>query len=195
VSQSHINNVLRGRRNLSHDVADLILRYFNFSLLDLYPEECPDNGAVSSLGVENHTVGVLKNAVGPGEMWSTALHPGTRYRLPAGAPLLQCSALARLIRDDSLAWTLCGHDIALLDFSIDARMNDSPSSLFVVVRGEEPVVRWIRTGSEKIYLAGEQSLNCPLEWERLAIPGQQLHSVIKAKIVWIGSESALQPQD
>ena len=74
-------------------------------------------------------------------------------------------------------------------------MNDCPSSLFVILRGQEPVIRWIRTGTEKIYLAGEQNLNRPLEWEQLAIPGQQLHNAIKAKIVWIGSESALQPQD
>src|SRR5258708_35878155 len=38
VSQSHINNVLRGRRNLSHELADSILKFLHYALLDLHDD-------------------------------------------------------------------------------------------------------------------------------------------------------------
>lgn len=61
ISQPHVNNVLRGRRKLSPEVADLILNYFHYSLLDLFKEgELRDNLNERILDETGMDVGVLR---------------------------------------------------------------------------------------------------------------------------------------
>jgi hypothetical protein len=90
-----------------------------------------------------------------------------------------------------MAGVLYGCDIALVDTSISARLTDSPRSVFVVQRGPEAVLRWIRGGFRSLYLADEGSLNCPVDWERLSIREDQRLEVVKGRVLWIGSEAAL----
>src|SRR5260370_9737608 len=81
VSQPHINNVLRGRRNLSHELADSVLKFLNYSLLDLH----------HALEVQSHLndrahagasvkIEVLKYHIAPAQTWSTLRDRGSRYR-------------------------------------------------------------------------------------------------------------------
>jgi transcriptional regulator with XRE-family HTH domain len=193
VSQSHINNVLRGRRNLSHELADSILNFLHYSLLDLrhdleaqshLSERVPAGALVD--------IEVLKYRIGPGQNWSTLRDGGSRYRAPCalnGVP--QCAVLGRLARDPCMAGLLRGCDIALLDTSISARLTDFPMSVFIVLRGTEAILRWIRGGSRSLYLADESTLNCPLDWERIPIGEDRRLEVVKGRVLWIGSEAAL----
>src|SRR5260370_16450130 len=82
VSQSHINNVLRGRRNLSHELADSILKFLHYSLLDLHHDiEVHSRFSETTAGT-SFVVEVLKHRIGPGQNWSTARHGEFRYHTP-----------------------------------------------------------------------------------------------------------------
>jgi transcriptional regulator with XRE-family HTH domain len=194
VSQSHINNVLRGRRNLSHELADSILKFLHYSLLDLHHD----------LEVQSHLservpagalveIEVLKYRIGPGQTWSTLRDGGSRYRAPcAMSGVSQCAVLGRLAPDHRMAGILFGCDMVLMDTSISARLADSPLSVFVVQRGPEALLRWVRGGFRSLYLADEGTLNCPVGWDRLPIREDQRLEVVKGRALWIGSEVALQ---
>jgi len=193
VSQPHINNVLRGRRNLSHELADSVLKFLNYSLLDLHHalevQSHLNERAHAGASVE---IEVLKYHIGPGQSWSTLRDGGSRYRAPCaigGVP--QCGVFGRLGPDHRMAEVLNGSDIALLDTSISARLTDSPMSVFIVQRGPEALVRWIRGGFRSLYFADESTMNCPVHWDRLSIREDQRLEVVKGRVMWLGSEAAL----
>jgi transcriptional regulator with XRE-family HTH domain len=189
VSQSHINNVLRGRRNLSHELADSVLNFLHYSLLDLEVQSHLTERVPAGAHVD---IEVLKYGIGPGQRWSTLRDGGSRHRAPCALNgAAHCAVLGRLVPDHRMAGVLYGCDIALVDTSITARLTDSPRSVFVVQRGPEALLRWIRGGFRSLYLADEGSLNCPVDWERLSIREDQRLEVVKGRVLWIGSEAAL----
>src|SRR5436190_12960502 len=197
ISQSHINNVLRGRRNLSHELADSVLKFLHYSILDLHQELDVQSHLSERVPAGAHVeIEVLKHRIGPGQNWSTIRDGGSRYRAPCalnGIP--QCAVLGRLAPDHRMAGVLWGCDIALLDTSISARLTDSPMSVFMVQRGPEALLRWIRGGFRSLYLADEATLNYPVEWERLSIREDQRIEVVKGRALWLGSEAALRGYD
>ena len=192
VSQSHINNVLRGRRKLSSEIADLILISFNSSILDLYPQVISASDLGSPVSpLHHHEFPVLKRAIGPGQPWMGVLD-GYRCLFPFPVSTLRGSAvLGRFLRDPRMPATLANADIALVDTSIDARSADCPSSLYVVSTGPDTVIRWIRGGANRLYLVDERNYNRPLEWDTVPMDGGQRIEAIKGSIVWLGTEAAL----
>jgi transcriptional regulator with XRE-family HTH domain len=192
VSQPHINNVLRGRRKLSHELADSILKILHYSLLDLHELEGQRHLSERVPAGALVDIEVLKCRIGPGQNWSTVRDAGSRYRAPCALNgVAQCAVLGRLAPDHRMARVLCGCDIALLDTSISARLTDSPMSVFIVQRGPEAILRWIRGGFRSLYLADESTLNCPMDWERVPIREDQRLEVVKGRVLWIGSVAAL----
>ena len=193
ISQSHINNVLRGRRNLTPDVADLILKYLNYSILDLYEESellrrlskpTPDKGPEFE---------ICRHPIGPGHAWSTVAADHFRYRAPcATAPKPGSMILCRLNSDLRMAGALCGADIALLDLWPAARLSADPASLFVVELAGCALLRWIRATDRVLYIADERTLNHPIRWEAMRADIRERLNIVKARVVWLGMESALE---
>jgi transcriptional regulator with XRE-family HTH domain len=193
VSQSHINNVLRGRRNLSHELADSILKFLHYSLLDLHHDiEVHSRFSETTAGT-SFVVEVLKHRIGPGQNWSTVRDGEFRYHTPCVLnEVPEYAVIGRLARDDRMSGVLYGSDIALVDTSVSARLTDSPMSVYVVQRGSEALLRWIRGGFRSLYLADETNLNRPVDWERLPMSEDQRLGFVKGRALWIGSEAALQ---
>ncbi len=192
LSQPHINNVLRGRRKLSPEIADRILNYFHSSLLDLF-EERELQSYLNSLRMPEAAgdVDVLRNSIGPGQEWDTALESNLRYRSPLRLTASPEIFLARLRPDARMFSVVGGGDMALLDSSAAACLGESPSSLFVVVQGKETMLRWIRSGFAKLYLAHEQNLNRPADWRAMPTgEGERIH-IVKARMLWLGEEKQL----
>ena len=198
ISQSHINNVLRRRRNLSPELADLILSYLNSSLFDLYSEcELYNNLDYRRGPQEALTIPVLKRAIGPARPWSSARVLDLAYEAPPvsiGIP--ECAVLARIAPDLCMSGTLYNCDIALLDLSLTARLEDCASAIFVVerrceCRTPESVLRWIRGGFGKLYVANEHNLNHPVNWEALPVVEEQRLQTVRARVIWLGNETAL----
>jgi transcriptional regulator with XRE-family HTH domain len=195
ISQPHVNNVLRGRRKLSPKIADLILNFFHCSLLDLYADgELRANLKERDLPPSRaNMVEVLIRPIGPGKEWSVLPDVRSRYRTPCPAPAIpRCLVFVRLAQDNDMPALLCRCDIALLDTSVSARLADFPAGLFVVRRGKDTLLRWIRGGFRNLYIADEQTLNHPQEWEPLPMREDQRLQFIKGRVLWLGDEVSLQ---
>ena len=194
ISQPHVNNVLRGRRKLSPEIADLILKFFHSSVLDLYADGELHKNLRSRIPADRLGIAaaVLKQRLGPGNPWLGTTDGRSRYHLPARVNAIPgCTVFGRLAPDYSMPARLCGSDIALLDTSIAGRLADHPSELFVLERSGDTLLRWIRGGFGNLYIVDEQNLNLPLAWEPLPMREEQRLDFIKARVLWLGAEASL----
>jgi hypothetical protein len=193
ISQPHVHNVLKGVRNLSPEFFDLALKYFHLSLLDLVPtDELEAHLRTRRMPQRSAEVPFLNGPVGPGMPWPAALSPRKKFPLPfpaADAP--PNLVMASLVADPAMPST-ASCDVALLDTSPIRASNLAPESLFVVARGtdagKEAVLRYIRPGAQRYYLATDVTLNTPGDWEPLPVSASELMAAVKARVRWIGSE-------
>ena len=190
ISQPHVHNVLKGVRNLSPEIFDSILKYFNMSLLDLAPvEEVEANLKKRKAPGQVAEAAFLDSPIGPGMPWPEGFNWRRSYPLPFPALAIQAGLImAELANDPYMYETLAGSDIALLDTSARARSDISPVDLYVVSRGGEALVRHIRPGGEGFYLVTDATLDTPALWEKLAIPANEFAGIVKARVRWIGRE-------
>jgi hypothetical protein len=190
ISQPHAHNVLKGVRTLSPEIFDLILKYLHLSLLDLatveeievHLERRRTRGRVAE-------VAFTTAPIGPGRPWPTGVN--RRRSFPVLFPSITVPAqmvMAELKADPAMLATLAPYDIALLDTSTRARCAITPQGLYVVERGGEAVLRYIRSGAHRHYLVTDVDLNQPTAWEPLALSVAQLGSAVKARVLWLGSE-------
>ena len=192
ISQPHAHNVLKGVRNLSPEIFDSILKYFHLSILDLAPvEEVEANLKKRTQPTRLAHAPFLDSPVGPGLPWPQGINWRRSYPLPfpalRGQPGL---IMAELASDPYMYETLAEADVALLDTSLRARSDITPLGLYVVSRGGESLIRYIRSGAQGFYLVTDASLDSPALWEKLEIPAGQFATSIKARVRWIGRERA-----
>lgn len=190
VSQPHVHNVLKGVRTLSPQFFDLTLKYFHLSLLDLVPsDELESHLRTQRLLEHPAQVPFLNGPIGPGMPWPEGLAPRKKFPLPF--PLVDLPAnlvMASLVSDPSMESTLASCDIALLDTSQSSPSKLAPRGLFVVERGNEALLRYIRPGAQCYYLASDATLDNPANWELLPVSASQLMAAVKARVRWIGRE-------
>jgi transcriptional regulator with XRE-family HTH domain len=191
ISQPHVHNVLKGVRELSPEIADLILRELKISLLDLLEqEELSARISLSHAPQRYREVPLLDGRIGPGFEFPDNLSPVEFYPFPSAllAPLVRPIA-ARLADDPSMLSTVAGGDLVLLDQSENRRRETDADALYTVSRNGESLVRWVRQGARCIYLATADSFLRPPDWEHVPLVGWHLLEVVKARIVWIGRET------
>jgi transcriptional regulator with XRE-family HTH domain len=191
ISQPHIHNVLKGARELSPEIADLILRELKISLLDLVEhEELSARVSLAHAPRRYREVPLLDGRIGPGCEFPDNLSPVEFYPFPSAllAPLVRPIA-ARLAGDPRMRSTVSGGDLVLLDQSENRRRETDADALYTVSRNGESLVRWVRQGARSIYLATVDSFLRPPDWEHVPLAGWHLLEVVKARIVWIGRET------
>lgn len=190
ISQPHVHNVLKGARNLSPEILDSILQHFQMSLLDLASH------AELEAGLERRRTGdrtlevpFLARAIGPGAAWPTGLDRHRRFPLPFRALAISVElVMARLIADPDMRASLQSADIGLLDTSERARREISANGLYVVALRNEALLRYVRRGAQRVYLANDSNQNRPLQWERLEVHAADLPALVKARVQWLGRE-------
>ena len=191
ISQPHAHNVLKGVRNLSPEIFDSILKYFQMSLVDLAPT--PDLEASLKKRAAPEPVleaAFLESAIGPGMPWPQRINWSSGFPLPFPARTVHSGfVMARLEPDPAMYETLADSDIALLDTNLTERAAISPQGLYVVARGEEAVLRYIRPGARCFYLVTDQTSDRPSEWEQLRLSADALLELVKARVRWMGRES------
>ncbi|MCE5310770.1 MAG: helix-turn-helix domain-containing protein [Acidobacteriales bacterium] len=192
ISQPHIHNVLKGARELSPEIADLILRGLKISLLDLL--ECEEIDARASLRhvpQRYREVPLLDGRIDPGQRFPDGVSPVEFYPFP-GVMLasLDRPLAARLARDPQMRSAIAGGDLVLLDQSEGPRREADADSLYVVSRNDEGIVRWVRQGDRSVYLATTDSFLHPSDWEHVPLGERHVLEVVKARIAWIGRETA-----
>jgi hypothetical protein len=187
ISQPHAHNVLKGRRKLSSQIFDLILKTFNMSLLDLAPvEDLETNIKQRKPSEPAPEMGFLANRIGPGRPWPMRINIHQRFPLPFKAQLTPAGVVAvRWVQDLSMHATLSGFDVAVLDTSAGARAEISPGGLYVIDRNGEAVFRYLRPGAYGCYLITDLSWNLPELWERVDIAVPDL---VRGRVLWLGRE-------
>jgi hypothetical protein len=199
ISQPHAHNVLKGVRNLSPEIFDLVLKYLHLSLLDLAPLDAIE-AQVRSRQMDQPLaeVAFLERLIGPGKPWLSDLNWHTRFPFPISSPIVPGHvpgglAMARLVTDPAMPATLGPYDLALLDIcdnhpSIYAPRSISPHGLYVIERDGEAVLRYIRSGAQCYYLVSDTVLSLPTAWEPLKLSPPALRAAIKARVRWLGRE-------
>ena len=190
ISQPHAHNVLKGVRNLSPQIFDLILKAFRLSLLDLASLEALETNLKQRKSEDPvPEMGFLDAPIGPGMPWPSGMNPRQRYPLPFHAQLTPAGIVAaRWVQDLSMHATLGRFDIAVLDTSLNARSDISPEGLYIVVRNGEAVFRYMRPGADGCYLITDTSKDFPALWERVSVSANELSNFIKARVLWLGRE-------
>jgi hypothetical protein len=194
ISQPHVHNVLKGVRKLSPNVFDLALKCLHLSFLDLVPsDELEANLRSRRVPQRVAEVPFLDHAIGPGMPWPASLNPRKSFPLPFPSAHTPANlVMASLIPDPSMRSTVGSSDIALLDTSPSRRSTFAPQGVFVVERGnqtgKEAVLRFIRPGAQRYYLATDTTLDTPLDWEPLPLSASELIAAVKARVRWIGSD-------
>jgi hypothetical protein len=194
ISQPHVHNVLKGVRNLSPHIFDLALKYLHLTLLDLVPSEELDGYLRRRRQPERSAeVPFLDRPIGPGMPWPARVNSRKSYPLPF--PSLQAPAnlvMASLIADPSMLPTLGSSDVALLDNSPIRPSTLAPQGLFVVELGKDArmqaVIRYIRPGMHRYYLATDATLDTPIDWDPFPVSASELAAAVKARVLWIGRE-------
>ncbi len=186
ISQVHIHNVLKGARTLSINLNDLILKRLGLTIFDICtPAELRAHLASSSLQTRpSFHLPFLKAKIGPGIPWSREVNSQDRHAVPcflarAGSNLI----LARLAQDGEMDDSLAGSDIVVFDL---APSRSSPDALYLVDRGPDTIIRRVRPGAHKMYLAADGNLDRPEEWEALLAP--TCPGVIRGRVRWLGKE-------
>jgi hypothetical protein len=184
ISQPHMHNVLKGVRALAPHMSDAILGALHMSLLDLVElRDLMDNARQRILlEVPSVEVPLLESRVGPGFAWSERLSRFERFRVPAKqAAWMFHPAVARLGEDRGMRGVAAAGDLMLLDRAEAARANPDARSLHIVEWRGESLVRWVRAGKTRTYLAAAVNLDQPLRWETIALDRASLAEVVKAR--------------
>ena len=186
ISQVHIHNVLKGTRSLSINYIDLILKRLGLTIFDICTADELRRYLARSSILSRPCVELPFQAgrIGPGNPWSTGVDSQVRHPVPCflvspGANLL----LVRLDGDPSMESSLSGSDIAVLDLTPSRLL---PDALYVIDRGHDAVIRRVRAGAGKLYLAADTDLDHPESWEALAERPDAGRS--RGRVRWLGRE-------
>lgn len=173
VSQPHLYNVLHGKRGLTLELADQILRALNLSVTDFL---------ASGIG----GAPVLRGRLGPGNPFPDVEHGGEQFPFPAGwMARLYSPVVVRLRQDPELTPQFQASDLILLDCGLEACAPVAGAWYAVVWRGSGLLRRlegspghWWLTG------AGSPFVSRRKRHMLKVLPAD----VIRGRAVWIGRE-------
>jgi len=186
ISQPHVHNVLKGVRNLSPEIFDSLLNFFQMSLLDLAPFDDLESAIARRRATERVSeIPFLDARIGPSLPWPAAVNWREAYPFPSLAVSPEL-VMARLGPDHSMSRTLVDSDVALLDTSERGRSPVSPEGLYAVSFGGQAVLRHIRRGARTYYLVTDVAMNQPALWQRLS--PTELAGSMRGRVRWLGRE-------
>jgi len=189
ISQPHIHNVLKGRKKLSPELADLILSRLGISVMDLLPE--PDLLLKEPVGQRQNTsyqeVPVFEGWLGPGLPLPKVLSRCESYPFPKSflAPLHK-PAVARLAADPAMANVLSENDLVLLDHSAHGRTHIEPGALYVINRRGEGLIRRLSFDASRLHFLTNETQEDLHTTAAVPVTQEHILDIVCAKVVWIG---------
>ena len=185
ISQPHLHNILKGIRALSPEIADEILRHLGLTLADLCEANevrtAPNmlHPAVEPIPVFSGRCGPL---AGPPEQEGTYLFPRSQVaRLTDPVALILC-------HDDSMYPRFQEGDLVLLDRSNADLSLLAAQACYVVDHSKGNLVRYLRRTGPALYLATEESLDEPVQWEQVSLAERTLTEIVIGRVVWMGRQ-------
>lgn len=194
ISQPHIHKVLKGDRSLSMERIDLLLASLHWSVLDLFQEAELRNHLGSSARSKPACteLPLQQIALGPGARWRLDGAGEEHYPVPCSLlgyarPLV----LVRLKRDPEMLQTLGNCDVGALELSDHSPLH--VSSLYVVERGQDTVLRRVRRGAACLYLISDENAAQPLAWEVVPPQDSLARPSIRGRVVWLSQDTYRKP--
>ena len=76
-------------------------------------------------------------------------------------------------------------DLVFFDQSEPARIELDSKSVYLVTFENKEYARYVRKGGNRLYLACEESLLKPSEWDFVTLADKTILEVVRGRIVWI----------
>ena len=186
LSQPHIHNVLKGVRILSPDVADLILRELDLSILDLLDRTELDAYSHAAIRPGCVQLPVLECKIGPGQPWMPSISGVRSFRIkPSIVPSLVRPVVGRTVADPSMGPRFAGEDFVLLDQSETARRDIESGGLFLVLRQRDSVIRRIRRSADGLGIVAASDNGDPCSADYFHLDQSGLLDIVKARVTFI----------
>lgn len=183
-SQPHLHNVINGTRKLTPAVADQVMYFLEWSLLDLLNSE--EARALlefrHALACAGREIPLCRSGVGPG-----LLFPGEEL----GEITVPNSWLSRTDipvavtagEDPEMEAVIEAGDILLIDRLSSVSETIQEDALYVVRRDGESLARWVRFSSRGLYLVSTANWCDPSRWTLVAIQSSRRTQIIEGEII------------
>lgn len=189
ISQPHINNVLKGERNLSTHLVDRILQALHMSVLDLLGSTAGLTGGHAGVLADFREVVVLEGRIGPGHPFPLRPSPSERMLFPISfLEKFVAPQLVRLGHDPKMTPILRENDLVMLDRSEARRTHPERGGLYLVNRYGQGAVRRLRIHARRLWMVAEDALERPADWEPIMASGEHIPDIVRAKLVWLGRD-------
>jgi hypothetical protein len=185
LSQPHVHNLMKGSRQLTPAICDLVMLHLNIGIQDLVSltrEEAELQGQFAYIPM-------VVGRVGPSWPWPTELS-STRHRVDANLVHgWQSPVVAVAGHDPRMEPLFSQDDHALLDQSIHARSHIDEGGLYLIKRQGRGLFRRLRRSGKELYIVCGDCEHRPSAWERVALGEVPLPLVVRAKAVFLAGES------
>lgn len=193
ISQPHVHNVLKGIRFLSHGSLDQILKSINYSLLDLSTQMELKNYAANKFRPHGtFELRLMDSRIGPRMPWPAGATLRRKVSLPTDLENSPADlVLSRIQFDPRMDRYLGGCNMIVLDDSTPHRTNIAPRGIYAISHAGEAILRHVRCGKSRIYLAAADNFDNPIAWDALPLSAAGIAEVVRARVIWIGREEHL----
>jgi transcriptional regulator with XRE-family HTH domain len=168
VSQPHLHNILKGIRTLPPELADQLLALAGVTL----PRLMSGDFDIEELGSK-----IAELLPPPPQEVETAdflkQHSEDRF------------AQFELPVDPSMEPRFQAGDIAYFLQGGRSRTVLNPDSAYLLNVNKRMIVRYLRMGGQRLYLAAENSLHDPMKWDYVSLTDRPILDIVRGKIVWI----------
>jgi transcriptional regulator with XRE-family HTH domain len=179
ISQPHINNVLKGKRVLSAQMADQIMACLHIDLTDLLKSGAEDPKMLGPNCIECRGVTLLDGWIGPNHRFPRTAGR-QQYPFPASdVDRLEKPLAARLAPDPLRTATLGGRGVVLLDCSEQARLSPDRGSYFALDLAGGGTIGLIRRAGRHLNLLSLDDNT----WHCTQLPDGDPLEIIKGRVV------------
>lgn len=188
-SQPHVHNVLHGRRSLTPEFADRLLRVLGIPLLSLLTQE--ELGGLAPPGaVDFVPTPLLAGRLGAGNPFPHLGGEAERYFLPAAALKTAVNpAVARLAANETAMQPMLEPgDWVLLDRSPAVRRRPRFEHVYALSWKAAGFVARCRVVSGALVLVGDNPVQSGEVPSQIPLAEHDILEVVQGKIAWVGRE-------
>jgi plasmid maintenance system antidote protein VapI len=163
VSQPHLHNILKGIRALPPELADQLLTLADLNLQVLMAAKAETRPQP----VQDVNAAEIKTLV------AKSHNPVPNFPAHELGP------------DPSMEPRFRGGDIVYYEQSPRDLTLPDPKGIYLVHYNDRLIVRYLRMGGQRLYLASEESLQAPVRWDYVSLTGRNVLEIVRGRIVWI----------
>ena len=191
ISQPHLHNVLKGVREMTPQVADLLLKGLGISVLEMAtPNELGDClQRTQPFDVTMIYVPLLRGTLGPRWPFPEATDAVSWFQMPSlDLAGVRRPALAALGEDEELPGFVSGARMAMIDLDEAGRVNPTEGGWYAVRWGGAGYVRQVRLAGDQLLLSAQRPLLGQTGPASLRIARGGVLSVIRGRVAWTGPD-------